>query len=318
MSASGPFDLRPGPEEWRSAWIARGEFRDRRFEPPAGVSTVTFDRARLVNVDFSGMRFTDFSVHDSTFEGCDFSGAAFERLSLGLTGMPRPEGGMDRPRSGFRPLGAVLGRLTPDRGTRVPRSGADWPRSVFRDCVFRRTRFAPLTFFGNVRFENCTFDRSRLTGQTLTFEAEFVGCVFLGRVRNVNFWGRPSDHERGRLGRDRNDFTGNDFTGAELDDVAFRHIDLRAQRFPGPPGHAILDRIGERVDAVLPLVERWPDPRHRETARSCLEFLADEAAEYNDDEALVSPSRMGPKLPPALREELFEALRRTPSGTSPG
>ncbi|GGK62127.1 hypothetical protein Ppa06_61090 [Planomonospora parontospora subsp. parontospora] len=248
------------------------------------MSEVTFDRALLVNVDFSGMRFAGFSVHDSTFERCDFSGVAFEGLSLGLTGV----------------------------------HDAGWPQSVFRDCTFRRTRLAPSTFFGNVRFERCLFDRSRLHGQTFTSEAEFVDCVFRGRVRNINFWGRPDDHDQAVLGRDHNDFTGNDFTGAELDYVAFHHIDLRAQRFPGLPGYALLDRISERVEAVLPLVEHWPDPRHREMARFSLEFLADLAVEQNDDQALVSPLDMGRKLPSALREELFEALRRTPSDTSPG
>jgi uncharacterized protein YjbI with pentapeptide repeats len=185
------FSLQASPEEWQPAWIARGELRDQRFDLPAGVSGVTFDRARLVSMDFSGKRFTDFNVHAGQFEKCDFSNTVFEQLSTGLT------------------------------CTRGPWDRAGWPQSVFRDCVFRRTRFAPLTFFGNVRFERCIFDRSRLRDQTSTFAAEFVDCVFLGRLRNLNFWGRPTDHQAA-LGRDRNDFTGNDFTSAELDDVAFR------------------------------------------------------------------------------------------------
>ncbi|MEV7010062.1 pentapeptide repeat-containing protein [Streptosporangium sp. NPDC051022] len=287
MSAFERFSLQASPEEWQPAWIVRGELRDQRFDLPPGVSGVTFDRTRLADVDFSGTRFTDFNVHGGEFERCDFSDVVFEQLSTGITRQGRRWGGSSR------------------------------PQSVFRDCVFRRTRFAPLTLFGNVRFERCVFDRSRLNGQTSTFEAEFVDCVFRGRVRNVNFWGRPVGH-RAALGRDRNEFTGNDFTGAELDYVAFHHIDLQAQRLPGLPGYALLDRIGDRVEAVLPLVERWPDLRHRATARSSLEFLAGTALEQNDDQALVSPSDMGRKLPPALREELFEAFRRTSSDTSPG
>ncbi|GIH91651.1 pentapeptide repeat-containing protein [Planobispora siamensis] len=287
MTAFEQFTLQPSPEEWQAARIARGELRDQRFDLPAGASEVAFDRARLMDVDFSEMRFTDFSVHNSTFENCDFSDTAFEQLSLGRIGM---HGSRDR---------------------------IGWPQSVFRDCIFRRTRFAPRTFFGNVRFERCLFDRSRLRGQTATSEAEFVDCVFLGRVREVNFWGRPNDHDQAALGRNRNDFTGNDFTGAELEYVAFHHIDLQTQHLPGLPGYALLDRINERVNAVLPLIERWPDPRHRQVARFSLEFLADTAVEQNDDHALVSPLNMGRKLPPALREELFEALRRTPSDTSP-
>ena len=287
MSVFERFTLQPGPEAWDPAWIARGELRGQRFELPAGVSSVTFDRAQLVDVDFSGTRFAQFTVHGSEFEECDFTDAVFEQLSMGTTCL------------------------------RGPWDGVGWPQSVFRDCVFRRTRFASSTFFGNVRFERCTFDRSRLRDQTSTYEAEFVDCVFLGRVRNVNFWGRPTDRQAA-LGRDRNDFTGNDFTGAELDYVALHHIDLQAQGWPGLPGYALLDRISARVEAVLPLVEQWQDADHRKLARFSLEFLADTALMQNDDQALVSPLDMGRKLPPALREELFEALRRTTSDTSPG
>ncbi|MEU7747094.1 hypothetical protein [Nonomuraea sp. NPDC049158] len=267
--------------------LVRGALREQRFDLSAGVSRVTFDKALLASVDFSGMHFASFSVHGSRFEGCDFSGTAFEQLSMGATCV------------------------------RGPWNRASWPQSVFRDCVFRRTRFAPYTSFGNVRFERCVFDGSRLRDQTSTSDAEFVDCVFLGRVRDVTFWGRPT-RDQAALGRDRNDFTGNDFTGAELDGVAFRHIDLRAQRFPGLPGYALLDRISARAAAALPLVERWPDPHHRKQARFSLEFLMERALTDNDDHALVSPSRLGRKLPPALREELFEALRGTTSDISPG
>ncbi|GIH65878.1 hypothetical protein Msi02_66950 [Microbispora siamensis] len=286
VSASERFSLRPSPEEWRHAWVARGELRDQRFELPAGVSSVIFDRARLVNVDFSDMRFADFIVERSEFDGCDFSGAAFDNLTMGA-------------------------------GLRRTWRGDRWPQSVFRDCVFRRTRFAPLTSFGNVRFERCVFDRSRLRQQTFTTEAEFVGCVFSGRLREINFWGRPMK-DQAVLGRERNAFTGNDFTAAELDYVAFKHIDLHAQRWPGPPGYALLDRVTARVRAVLPLVETWPDEKHRKEARFSLEFLAGNAVEHNDDHAVVSTLDMGRRLPPALREELFEAFRGTSSSTSPG
>ncbi|MEU6427061.1 hypothetical protein ABZ860_14300 [Microbispora sp. NPDC046973] len=286
MSTSERFSLRPSAEEWRHAWVARGELRDQRFELPPGVRSVIFDRARLVDVDFSGTRFADFSSHAGEFEGCDFSGAAFEHLSMGATAA---EGTWDR---------------------------VNWPQSVFRDCVFRRTRFAPLTFFGNVRFERCVFDGARLRQQTFTTGAEFVGCVFSGPLREINFWGRPTD-EQAALGRERNAFTGNDFTAAELDHVAFRHIDLRAQRWPGPPGYALLDRVTARVREVLPLLEAWPDEKHREEARFSLELLARKAVERNDDHAVVSALDMG-RLPPALREELFATLRGTSSSTSPG
>ncbi|MEV4109907.1 pentapeptide repeat-containing protein [Nonomuraea sp. NPDC049695] len=289
MNTSEQFTFEPTNEEWRSARIARGQLRDQRFQLPTGVTDVIFDRARLVNVDFTETRFVGFNAYGSEFDGCDFSGVAFEQPLMGSTG-------------------TGIGGQKWD--------GATWPQTVYRDCTFRRTRFAERTYFGNVRFERCVFDGSRLREQTATFEAEFVDCVFLGRVRNMNFWGRPTEHQD-VLGREHNEFTGNDFTAAELDYVAFRHIDLRAQRFPGLPGYALLDRITERARSVLALADGWADERHRKEVHSALEFLADMAREWNDDQALVSPARMGRKLPPALREELFDAFRRTTSDTSP-
>ncbi|MFE0146434.1 pentapeptide repeat-containing protein [Nonomuraea sp. NPDC059007] len=291
MNTSERFTLQPTNEGWRSARIARGELSDQRFQLPAGVTDVIFDRARLVNVDFTETRFPCFIANGSAFDGCDFSGAAFEQLLMGSTS-------------------TGIGGQEWD--------GAMWPQTTFRNCTFRRTRLAERTFFGNVRFERCVFDRSRLRDHTATFEAEFVDCVFLGRVRNMNFWGRPADRDQAVLGRGHNDFTGNDFTGAELDNVSFRHIDLRAQRFPGLPSYALLDRIAERASSVLPLVDSWPDEKHRQEARSALEFLADTARAWTDDQALVSPASLGRKLPPALREELFAAFRRTSSDTSRG
>src|SRR3954468_21383225 len=110
MSTSEQFSLQASPDKRQPAWLARGALRERRFDLPAGVSNVTFDRALLVSVDFSGIHFASFSVHGSQFEGCDFSGTTFEQLSMGAT---RLRGWWNR---------------------------VSWPQSVFRDCVFRRTR----------------------------------------------------------------------------------------------------------------------------------------------------------------------------------
>lgn len=183
-----------GGDWWR--WEVSGELRDTPF--PTDKKKVYFERARLLNVDFSGLKFATFSAFDSVFVDCDFTEAAFDDMSLGSVGASR------------RP----------------------WRQTTYRGCTFRRTRFAPHPHFGNARFEGCQFDRARLRKLTSTQEAEFVDCVFRGPVREVNFWGRPFGSDRKVLGRDRNEFHGNDFTAADLDGVAFNHIDLRAQRFP--------------------------------------------------------------------------------------
>ena len=178
---------------------------------------------------------------------------------------------------------------------------------MFRDCLFRRTRLASRTYFGNVRFERCVFDQARMHDHIHTFQAEFDDCTFLGRVRAVNFWGGLRE-DQDLLGRDRNEFAGNDFTGAEVSWVAFNGIDLLAQRFPGPPDHALLDRVSVRAAAAAAIVDGWPDPAHRDEGRFDLEFLASNALERNGDRALLHRSELGRRLPPELRDQLFDAL----------
>lgn len=236
MSAFEQYSLQPSSEAWDPAWIARGELRGQRFELPTGVSSVTFDRARLVNVDFSGTRFAEFTVHGSEFEECDFTNAIFEQLSMGTTCV---------------------------RGTW---DGAGWPQSVFRGSVFRRTRFAPSTFFGNVRFERCTFDRSRLRDQTSTFEAEFVDCVFLGRVRNINFWGRcaSSCSPRPEYGS-RGSIRAGSVLPTQRTLCARRSRRPSPASAPPPPGHASRTRQARRHGMGRARVE---EPHRRTGAAS--------------------------------------------------
>ncbi|MFI6737058.1 pentapeptide repeat-containing protein [Nonomuraea sp. NPDC050451] len=107
MNAFERFTFEPSNEAWRSARIARGEPCDQRLQPPPGVTDAIFDRARLVNVDFTETRFPRFLAYGSEFDGCDFSGAAFEELSMGSTGT-----GVDgQAREGTRMAAGRLPRL---------------------------------------------------------------------------------------------------------------------------------------------------------------------------------------------------------------
>jgi hypothetical protein len=71
-------------------------------------------------------------------------------------------------------------------------------------------------------------------------------CIFNGKV--------PPE-KRSFLGRDRNEFHGNDFSAANLIDVAFRTgIDLAQQRLPSNPEYLYLpdaSRAVERIRAGL-------------------------------------------------------------------
>ncbi|SCF23612.1 hypothetical protein GA0070612_5167 [Micromonospora chokoriensis] len=260
----------------RRYWLARGELNGGRFGVADGNLDVSFAQARLVGVDFSGLRFSSLLAHDSVFERCDFSRTAFDHVLFGATGY---------------------------RGERWDE--LSWPETVFRECVFARTRIPPEAYFGNVRFERCVFDGARLRDLTSTHNAQFVGCVFRGKIQDVNFWGTERN---AALGRDRNAFSGNDFTGAELLGVAFRHIDLDAQRFPGLPDYAVLDRIDQRVEAALAAMADWPDDETKTKTVRSLRFGADWAIKYNDGYALVSRKRFSRRLPPGVRDQIFWML----------
>ena len=186
--------------------------------------------------------------------------------------------------------------------------GQSLPETVYRDCVFTRTQFPVNAYFGNARFERCVFDRARLRGLTSTHEAQFVDCVFQGKIQTTTFRGTPTQH-LAALGRSGNAFTGNDFSRADLSGVAFRQIDLRAQRFPGLPGYALLDRIEQRVSTVLAGAVEWTGDEIRSEVTWRLRHQARASAEDNDGYALVSRDWIGGrKVPPGVRDQLFAML----------
>ncbi|MEU1244250.1 hypothetical protein ABZ388_28190 [Micromonospora parva] len=275
---SGAFDIEVAQMGLRRYWLSRGELNGGRFEVADGNLDVSFAQARMVGVDFSGLRFPSFLAHDSVFERCDFSRTAFDHVLFGATGY----GG--------------------ERWDEL-----SWPETVFRECVFARTRIPPEAYFGNVRFERCAFDGARLRDLTSTHNAQFVGCVFRGKIQDVNFWGTTTERNAA-LGRDRNAFSDNDFTGAELLNVAFRHIDLDAQRFPGLPDYAVLNRVDQRVEAALAAMADWPDDETKTKAAWSLRFAADWAIKYNDGHALVSRNWASRRLPPGVRDQIFWML----------
>jgi len=182
----------------RRYWRGLGEQEGGRFPLPGAQADVFLERVRLTGVDLSRLRFDSFWAYDSEFVRCDFTRAVFGRAGLAAT-------------------------------TAEQRwDGRSWPVTAYRECDFTRTRLPPRAFLGNARFENCLFD-SAFVRTASTQEAQFVGCTFRGRVK-ARFWGRPDGH-LDALGRDRNDFTGNDFTAADVTGVTFRDIDLGDQRF---------------------------------------------------------------------------------------
>jgi hypothetical protein len=144
--------------------------------------------------------------------------------------------------------------------------------SLFRDCVFDGAQIGD---FGDVRLERCQFVDTDLDGW-FTFAADLVDCRFAGRLSVVVFNGRDD------TGRGKNEFVGNDFREADLDDVDFRDIDLDAQLLPQGDEYIRLRDLQERVKAVRKTVKAWPQDAARTDAEEMLK-LAESVYEDESD-----------------------------------
>jgi hypothetical protein len=83
----------------------------------------------------------------------------------------------------------------------------------------------------------------------------------------------PTDHQRA-LGRQVNEFRGNDFSGMELVDVAFRTgVDLSLQRLPSGPGYLYVPDADAAVRRAREVVEAWMDAGLRKVASPMLMTL---------------------------------------------
>ncbi|MFF5225834.1 hypothetical protein [Dactylosporangium sp. NPDC000521] len=184
--------------------------------------------------------------------------------------------------------------------------------------MFRRTRF-PLgnTYLGDVRFERCLFDNARIR-ELNTECAEFVECVFRGRVWHTVFNG-ATGAMAGTPGRSRNEWRGNDFTDAELVDVDFRDIDLRAQRWPADGAeYALIDDVDSRAAAAVAAIQAAPDGTWPEPALAvqAIEFVCTGRPRDPNGFVLVRRKELGHRLPPKVREQLWTLLVSGAPGVS--
>lgn len=177
----------------------------------------------------------------------------------------------DQDFSGLKPkkiLGVAESRFTrcSFERLRAPKVcfGAGPTQSVYVECSFDHSRFkanAP----GNARFERCTFRDVKIDymiGQGL----EFIDCVFSGQLREVVFWGSVGmDQLVGAYGRETNEFTGNDLSGADLVDTGFRGgVDLTKNILPLGSGTLVALDGPEALRRVRQRVFEMPDSPLRE------------------------------------------------------
>lgn len=125
------------------------------------------------------------------------------------------------------------------------------PGAVYANCDFVGIDFQHVDP-GVSRFDHCAFESGRVSGWRAT-AAEFVGCSFTGRVVDSVFFGRPFGAYAKPLAgiRTRNEFVGNNFSAAELEDVDFREgIDLDLQEWPHSDAYAVIHDWPARVAAI--------------------------------------------------------------------
>jgi hypothetical protein len=147
--------------------------------------------------------------------------------------------------------------------------------STYSECSFNE---ATINFGsgGFARFVRCTFLGARLTNW-YCFAVELVDCTFSGRIEGAFFNGTVPDRERQLIGRDRNDFFGNDFSETKLVDVGFRTgIDLAQQRLPSGPNYLLIRQAAEAIARGKGTIGQWSDPR-RARASAFLQALEFEA-----------------------------------------
>src|SRR6266508_2278639 len=141
---------------------------------------------------------------------------------------------------------------------------SDYFGCVFDGCYLRG--ISP----GRARFVECSFRDVKIF-DFKCFQAEFVDCVFSGSLRTVIFDARV-DQPDDVLGRTRNEFHGNDFRNADLEDVAFRGgIDMAAQALPTGPEYLLVRDAPAALSRARDVVQRWPEDEYRRDAMLTLE-----------------------------------------------
>ncbi len=149
-----------------------------------------------------------------------------------------------------------------DFGTHHERQdeAADLVRCRIRGCDLRQFSLS----YGRIEgctFEGCRWDRHHLRN------VDLVDNVFLGVVESLTLWGRDVPIVEGLL-RPRprpNEIRGNDFRRADLRGLALRaEVPVRDQLWPESPSCAVVDRVPERVAAILERTRGSDDPVDKE------------------------------------------------------
>lgn len=232
---------------------------------------VLLQQATMADVDFGRAAFDKLAPSGCVFLRCDFRKATLDRRMVPLFKARR--------------------------------------RNVFRECRFDGVDLRAIDP-GSSRFESCVFDGADLDGWNAQ-TAEFVDCHFAGRLARVRFYGKPWGQGAAEVDpkRTSNEFRGNDFSQAELVDVAFlMGIDVAQQRWPEGDDYVRLDRIHQRLTRGRTEIARWKDLTARSEALDMVRTLSFLYMQQND----VIARRADPETTtaPEIQLKVWDALTR--------
>jgi uncharacterized protein YjbI with pentapeptide repeats len=171
----------------------------------------------------------------------------------------------------------LVGCFFQDVHARSANFGGGHSQSMYTDCIFEDCDFV-FGVIGNARFSRCRFNRCRLShifGTTL----EMIDCSFPEtRIEQAVFHGTSRATESGEAKRERNEFTGNDFSTADLVDVGFRGgIDLTKQVLPTGRDFVFVADMGRASTVAQEIAELdsgSPDAKRARSIQKMLDFLS--------------------------------------------
>jgi hypothetical protein len=183
--------------------------------------------------------------------------------------------------------------------------------SEFVDCTFNGARIV-MGPGGLSRFIGCTFQNVELR-QWICFAVEVIDCTFGGELRMAIFNGTISSELRDLAGRDRNEFSGNDFSAMDLINVTFRTgIDLTRQRLPRGRSYLYLPDAAGALGHARSAVMMWQDLGLRRPALAIVDGLLADVRGGQRQLLLRPKDYLGlTSLPPEAVEKTFALLGYT-------
>jgi hypothetical protein len=204
-------------------------------------------------------------------------------------------------------IGSILRSCQFD-GARIKMAsfGAGTEMSHYIDCSFdgARITFAP---GGYARFVRCSFRNVDLR-DWFCFGVEMVDCVFTGHLRKAAFNGTVPEDKQAVIGRTRNEWRGNDFSGMDLVDVAFRTgIDLTLQCLPSGGDYLYLPDAAGTIERAKSAVLDSSDDSVRDAAIRLIKIL--EYALTGGQRQLLLRRSTYKSMPRTVVDAVFDTLQ---------